>query len=82
MILWEIGMQMLMRGDTVEGLDDLAGFESFRSRLWSVETSSKSELTLYLEDPEIARKTKIVALQFLKVNLARYPRLALMARDL
>ena len=46
-------------GDTVDELDELGGFESFRSRFRRVETSNKSELTLYLEDPEISRKTNI-----------------------
>ncbi|GJR77891.1 zinc finger BED domain-containing protein RICESLEEPER 2-like protein [Tanacetum coccineum] len=69
-------------GNTVDELDELGGFESFRSRFRRVETSDKSELTLYLEEPEISRKTKIDVLQFWKENQARYPRLSLMARDL
>ena len=69
-------------GDTVDELDELCGFESFRSRFRRVETSDKSELTLYLQEPEISRKTTIDVLQFWKENQARYPRLAFMARDL
>nr|GFB85956.1 zinc finger BED domain-containing protein RICESLEEPER 2-like [Tanacetum cinerariifolium] len=69
-------------GDTVDELDELGGFESFRSCFRGVETSEKSELTMYLEEPEILRKTKIDVLQYWKEKQARYPRLAFMARDL
>nr|GEY51266.1 zinc finger BED domain-containing protein RICESLEEPER 2-like [Tanacetum cinerariifolium] len=51
-------------GNTVDEFDELGGFESFHSRFRRVETSDKSELTLYLEEPEISRKTKIDVLQF------------------
>nr|GEY51268.1 zinc finger BED domain-containing protein RICESLEEPER 2-like [Tanacetum cinerariifolium] len=69
-------------GNTMDELDELGGFESFRSHFRRFETSDKSELTLYLEELEISRKTKIDVLQFWKENQARYPRLSLMARDL
>lgn len=39
-------------------------------------------LTMYLEEPELPRKTKIDVLQYWKENQARFPRLALLARDL
>ncbi|GJS91446.1 zinc finger BED domain-containing protein RICESLEEPER 2-like protein [Tanacetum coccineum] len=55
-------------GDTVDELDELGGFESFRSCFRGIETSEKSELTLYLEEPEIPRKTKIDVLQYWKEN--------------
>ena len=68
--------------ETMDELDEMADFESFPSRSQRAETSDKSELRLYLEEPELPRKANIDVLQYWKENQARYPRLALMARDL
>ncbi|GKA78056.1 hypothetical protein Tco_0784593 [Tanacetum coccineum] len=58
-------------GNTVDELDELGGFESFRGRFRRVETSDKSELTLYLEEPEISRKRNRLCFTVLEENQAK-----------
>ncbi|GJX12199.1 zinc finger BED domain-containing protein RICESLEEPER 2-like protein [Tanacetum coccineum] len=76
------GNENANQSESIDEFDELADFESFPSRFRRAETSGMSELKLYLEEPELPRKTNINVLQFWKDNQARYPRLALMAQDL
>nr|GEZ07431.1 hypothetical protein [Tanacetum cinerariifolium] len=55
-------------GDTVNELDELGGFESFRSCFRGVETSEKSELTMYLEEPKFLEKQRLMFYNIGKKN--------------
>ncbi|GJR02193.1 zinc finger BED domain-containing protein RICESLEEPER 2-like protein [Tanacetum coccineum] len=76
------GNEQANESEARNDLDEFADFESFPNRFRRAETTNKSELKLYLEEPAIPRKTNLDILQFWKENQARYPRLAIMARDL
>ncbi|KAJ0477257.1 putative transcription factor/ chromatin remodeling BED-type(Zn) family [Helianthus annuus] len=62
----------------VDTLDDLDGFESFTSEF----EGEKSQLDMYLEEPELNYKEELDVLQYWKENQRRYPQLSLMARDI
>ncbi|KAM0001748.1 putative HAT dimerization domain, ribonuclease H-like superfamily, hAT-like transposase, RNase-H [Helianthus debilis subsp. tardiflorus] len=62
-------------------LDELDGFDTFQSQ-YKVVDNEKSQLTLYLEEPSVDRKVELDVLQYWKDNQVRYPKLAVMARDI
>ncbi|KAJ0825565.1 putative transcription factor/ chromatin remodeling BED-type(Zn) family [Helianthus annuus] len=62
-------------------LDELDGFDTFQSQ-YKVVDNEKSQLTLYLEEPSVDRKVEFDVLQYWKDNQVRYPKLAVMARDI
>ncbi|KAM0058901.1 putative transcription factor/ chromatin remodeling BED-type(Zn) family [Helianthus debilis subsp. tardiflorus] len=62
-------------------LDELDGFDTFLSQ-YKVVDNEKSQLTLYLEEPSVDRKVELDVLQYWKDNQVRYPKLAVMARDI
>ncbi|KAJ0886925.1 putative HAT dimerization domain, ribonuclease H-like superfamily [Helianthus annuus] len=66
---------------SVSTRDDLDGFESFTSEFKKVE-KEKSQLDMYLEEPELNRREELDVLQYWKDNQGRYPQLSLMARDI
>ncbi|XP_022017274.1 zinc finger BED domain-containing protein RICESLEEPER 2 [Helianthus annuus] len=66
---------------SVSTRDDLDGLESFTSEFKKVE-NEKSQLDMYLEEPELNRREELDVLQYWKDNQGRYPQLSLMARDI
>ncbi|XP_076936183.1 zinc finger BED domain-containing protein RICESLEEPER 2-like [Bidens hawaiensis] len=62
-------------------LDELEGFDSFESQ-YRNDVNEKSQLTLYLDEPQLDRKQPLDVLRYWKDNQGRYPKVALMARDL
>ncbi|XP_021980961.2 zinc finger BED domain-containing protein DAYSLEEPER-like [Helianthus annuus] len=57
------------------------GFDTFQSQ-FKVADNEKSQLTLYLEEQNVDRKVELDVLQYWKENQVRYPKLAIMARDI
>ncbi|XP_022028404.1 zinc finger BED domain-containing protein RICESLEEPER 2 [Helianthus annuus] len=62
-------------------LDEMDGFDTFQSQ-FKVADNEKSQLTLYLEEQNVDRKVELDVLQYWKENQVRYPKLAIMARDI
>ncbi|XP_076902731.1 zinc finger BED domain-containing protein DAYSLEEPER-like [Bidens hawaiensis] len=62
-------------------LDELEGFDSFESQ-YRNDVNEKSQLTLYLYEPQLDRKQPLDVLRYWKDNQGRYPKVALMDRDL
>ncbi|KAM0062415.1 putative HAT dimerization domain, ribonuclease H-like superfamily, hAT-like transposase, RNase-H [Helianthus debilis subsp. tardiflorus] len=65
-------------GNTLAEMDE---FDTFQSQ-FKVADNEKSQLTLYLEEQNVDRKVELDVLQYWKENQVRYPKLAIMARDI